>query len=44
MQFSARNELDKAVIVGGSNNAGVWEQSLQPPEANRGSGAPETIF
>jgi len=24
MHFSAKNELDKVVIVGGSNNAGVF--------------------
>jgi len=31
--FSARNELDKAVIEGGSNNAGIWGRNPQPPEA-----------
>jgi len=30
--------FDKVAIVGGSNNAGVWGRSPQPPEANRGSG------
>jgi len=31
---ATRNELDKVVIVGGSNNAGVWRLSPQPPEVN----------
>jgi len=29
-------KLDKAVIVGESNDAVVWGQSPQPPEANGG--------
>jgi len=42
--FSARHELDKVVIVGESNNAGVWGWNLRPPEANRDSGAnPPTL-
>jgi len=42
--FSDRKEFDKAVIVSRSYNAGVWEQSLQPLEANGGSGAePRTL-
>jgi len=35
----ARNEVDKVLMVGGSNNAGHWRRSSQPPEANGGSGA-----
>jgi len=34
-----RMEPYKVVIAGGSNNAGVWVLSPQPPEANGGSGA-----
>jgi len=37
--FGTRNKLDKVVIVGGSNNAGVWRRSPQSPEANGGSWA-----
>jgi len=37
--FSARNELDEIVIVGESNNAGVWESNFW-----RDSGAePQTL-
>jgi len=32
--FGAKHELDKVVIVGGSNNAGVWARIPQPPGAN----------
>jgi len=32
----ARNEVDKVVIVGGSNNEGVWGQSSKPAEVNGG--------
>jgi len=39
--FSKYNELDKVVIVGGSNNARVWGRSPQPPKTNGGS---ETFF
>jgi len=36
--------FDKVVIVGESNNAGVWRRSPQPPEDNGGSGAkPSTL-
>jgi len=31
--------FDKLVIVGESNNAGIWGWSPQPPEVNGGSGA-----
>jgi len=37
--FTARNELNRLAIVGGSNNVGVWGQSPQLPEANGDSGA-----
>jgi len=37
--INTRNELDKVVIVGGSNNSGVWGRSPQPLDANGGSGA-----
>jgi len=41
---STREELDKVVIVDGSNNAVVLGRSLQPPEANGGLGAdPPTL-
>jgi len=33
---NARNELNEAVTVGGSNNVGVWGQIPQPAEANGG--------
>jgi len=36
----ARKGMDTGVnivIVGGSNNEGIWGRSLQPPEANEGS-------
>jgi len=37
--FSAKNELDKVVIVGRSNNAEAWRQSFQPLKENGGLGA-----
>jgi len=43
-KLALRNKLDKVVIVGGSNNTGVWEPSPQPPETNGDSGAePPTL-
>jgi len=39
MHLALETKLDKIVIVGGSNNPGVWRRSSQPPEANGGSGA-----
>jgi len=41
--LTAKNDLDKVVIVGESNDAGVWRRSPQPPEAKGGLEA-ETIF
>jgi len=35
--FSARNELNKVIMVDGSSNAGVW--GLHPPEVTGGSEA-----
>jgi len=37
--FSARNELNKVVIVGGDNKVGVWRRIPQPPEASGNLGA-----
>jgi len=31
-------EIDKAVIAGGNNNAGVWGRSVQLPMVDEGSG------
>jgi len=39
MMISTKNKLDKLVIACGSNNAGAWGRSPQPPEANGGSRA-----
>jgi len=42
--LTLENELDKVVIVGRSNNAGVWGRNPQPPEANGGSGAEPSML
>jgi len=39
MHLALETNIDKVVIVSGSYNVGVWGRSLQPPEANWGSGA-----
>jgi len=42
--LNARKKLDKAVIVGESNDEGVWGRSPHPPETNVGLGAePPTL-
>jgi len=37
IRLNDRNAFDKAISVGGKNNAGVWRRSLQPSEAKGGS-------
>jgi len=37
--FSTPEGVNQAILVGGSNNTGVWGRSPQPLKANRGSGA-----
>jgi len=43
--FSAKNEIDKAVIAGGSSNAGSGVRNPQPSKTNGGSEAePQTLI